>query len=298
MVVVQLPQQIRVHQSLAAYTSLKVGGSADYFAAPRSLAELDQVLEWQQSQELPITCIGAGSNLLISDRGLRGLVISTKYLRGLRLDQGQVFALAGESAVNLARLVGAKGWSGLEWAIGIPGSIGGLAVMNAGAQGGCMADCLVEIEVLDLEQRQRQSLKAEALAYQYRSSWLQTQPQLLVLSATLQLQPNQDPALVMHKTNTYLKQRQASQPYHLPSCGSVFRNPVGTSAGRLIEAAGLKGWKIGQAEVAHLHSNFILNQGGATATDIFQLICHIQTVVAQQTGIWLEPEVKMLGEFN
>ncbi|MDX1978437.1 MAG: UDP-N-acetylmuramate dehydrogenase [Pseudanabaenaceae cyanobacterium bins.68] len=295
---VTLPQLIRPRQFLAAYTSLKVGGAADFFAAPRSLAELDQVLEWQQGEDLPITCIGAGSNLLISDRGLRGLVISTKYLRGLRLDQGQVFALAGESAVSLARQVGAKGWAGLEWAIGIPGSIGGLAVMNAGAQGGCMADCLIEIEVLDLTRRQRQCLKVQELAYRYRSSWLQTQPHLLVLTATLQLQPDQNPELVIHRTNSYLKQRQASQPYHLPSCGSVFRNPPGTTAGRLIEAAGLKGHEIGKAQVAHLHSNFILNLGGATATDIYQLIGHIQTVVADQTGIWLEPEVKMLGEFS
>jgi UDP-N-acetylmuramate dehydrogenase len=291
-----LPALIRSNQTLATYTSFKVGGIAEFFAAPRTLAELREILAWAGDREITITCLGAGSNLLIGDRGLPGLVICTKYLRGISFDsdKGQVSAMAGESVVSLARQVAAKGWSGLEWAIGIPGSVGGLVVMNAGAQGGCTADCLVEAEVLSLAINSSQILKLADLDYQYRSSNLQNSDRL-VINATLQLLPDRDPVLISAKTASYLKQRQATQPYHLPSCGSVFRNPIHRSAGQLIEATGLKGFQIGRAQVAELHANFILNLGGATATDIFNLIAHVQTEVEQRWEVRLEPEVKMLG---
>jgi UDP-N-acetylmuramate dehydrogenase len=292
---------IRPDQSLATYTSLKVGGKAEFFAAPRNLADLEELLDWGHSQNLLITCLGAGSNLLISDRGLPGLIICTKYLRGIDFDRqkGQVMAMAGESVVSLARQVAAQGWAGLEWAIGIPGSVGGLVVMNAGAQGGCTADCLVRTEVWSIATKTRESLKLADLNYKYRSSSLQNGEQL-VTSATLQLIPDQDPILISAKTSSYLKHRQATQPYHLPSCGSVFRNPTANSqsAGQLIEAAGLKGFQIGKAQVAELHANFILNLGGATASDIYHLIDRIQTEVEQKWGVRLEPEVKMLGDFS
>jgi UDP-N-acetylmuramate dehydrogenase len=303
----QIPQLIRPAQTLATYTSFKVGGKAEFFAAPRDLDQLDQTLDWATDQNLAITYLGAGSNLLISDRGLSGLVICTKYLRGISFDpeNGQVKAMAGESVVSLARQVAAKGWAGLEWAIGIPGSVGGIVVMNAGAQGGCMADCLVQTEVRSLGgslgAKNIAALKLSDLNYQYRSSNLQNSGNL-VISATIQLIPDQDPVQILARTTSYLKHRQATQPYHLPSCGSVFRNPDSQtkpqSAGQLIEATGLKGFQLGKAQVAELHANFILNQGGATATDIFNLICHIQAEVEQKWGVKLEPEVKMLGEFG
>ncbi len=295
-----LPTLIRPSQTLAPYTSFKVGGSAEFFAAPRNLSELQAAIAWAKAQNLKITCLGAGSNLLISDRGLTGLVICTKYLRGINFDRekGQVYAMAGESGVSLARQVAAKGWSGLEWAIGIPGSVGGLVVMNAGAQGGCTADCLIETEVFSLSENSSQLLRVPDLDYQYRSSNLQNSDRL-VLKATLQLTPDQDPAVISAKTSSFLRQRQTTQPYHLPSCGSVFRNPqpqiIPQSAGQLIEATGLKGFQVGRAQVAELHANFILNLGGATASDIFRLITHVQTEVEQKWGISLEPEVKMLG---
>jgi len=295
-----LPTLIRPSQTLAAYTSFKVGGSAEFFAAPRNLSELQAAIAWAKAQNLKITCLGAGSNLLISDRGLTGLVICTKYLRGISFDRekGQVYAMAGESGVSLARQVAAKGWSGLEWAIGIPGSVGGLVVMNAGAQGGCTADCLIETEVFSLSENSSQLLRVPDLDYQYRSSNLQNSDRL-VLKATLQLTPDQDPTVISAKTSSFLRQRQTTQPYHLPSCGSVFRNPqpqiIPQSAGQLIEATGLKGFQVGRAQVAELHANFILNLGGATASDIFRLITHVQTEVEQKWGIRLEPEVKMLG---
>jgi UDP-N-acetylmuramate dehydrogenase len=293
-----LPALIRSNQTLAAYTSFKVGGIAEFFAAPRTLAELQEILAWAGHENITITCLGAGSNLLISDRGLPGLVICTKYLRGISFDpdKGQVSAMAGESVVSLARQVATRGWAGLEWAIGIPGSVGGLVVMNAGAQGGCTADCLVEAEVLSLAENTTQTLNLANLDYQYRSSNLQNSDRL-VINATLQLIPDRDPALISAKTTSYLKQRQSTQPYHLPSCGSVFRNPkeISKSAGQLIEATGLKGFQIGRAQVAELHANFILNLGGATATDIFNLIAHVQAEVEQKWQVRLEPEVKMLG---
>jgi UDP-N-acetylmuramate dehydrogenase len=293
-----LPELIAPAVCLAPFTSFKVGGNAEFFTSPRNIEQLSEALDWAKQQQLAITVLGAGSNLLISDRGLPGLVICIRYLRGVSFDPttGKVWAAAGESIVDLARLVAAQGFSGLEWAIGIPGTVGGVVVMNAGAQGGCTADCLVEAETIS-KSGQVQILKAGALNYSYRTSNLQNGDRL-VTGATLQLQPGYDPSAIAAQTTAYLKHRQATQPYHLPSCGSVFRNPSPHSAGKLIEDTGLKGYQIGMAQVAELHANFILNLGGATASDIFQLISYVQAQVQQKWGIALETEVKSLGMFS
>jgi UDP-N-acetylmuramate dehydrogenase len=197
----------------------------------------------------------------------------------------------------LAWQVADLGWSGLEWAVGIPGTVGGAVVMNAGAHGGCVADYLVSADVIGPDGIPH-TFSLEDLAYTYRTSILQGKS-WLVTQATFQLQPGFEPAKINAVTQTHLDQRRSSQPYHLPSCGSVFRNPSKQyKAGWLIEEVGLKGHRIGGAEVAQRHANFILNCGGATATDIFQLIRYIQTVVADRWSLHLEPEVKILGDFQ
>lgn len=296
---------IKPQVSLSTFTSFRVGGPAELYVAPRSLEELQASLEWAHTKGLPVTLLGAGSNLLISDRGLPGLVICTRHLRHAQFDDasGQITAAAGEPLPRLAWQAAERGWSGLEWAIGIPGTVGGAVVMNAGAHTNCMANILVNTDVLSLDGTVT-TLTPQDLAYSYRTSSLQVTNQTaprqirLVTQATFQLEKGHDPSQLIDVTSKHLNQRRDTQPYHLPSCGSVFRNPNAYKAGWLIEQAGLKGYQIGGAQVAQRHANFILNCGGATANDIFQLIRHVQQQVEQHWSLWLEPEVKMIGEFQ
>lgn len=289
---------IKSQISLATLTSFKVGGPAEWFVSPRQITELQASFEWAIAQDLPITLLGAGSNLLVSDRGLLGLVICTRHLRHTHFDPetGQVTAAAGEPLVRLAWQAAERGWEGLEWAVGIPGTVGGGVVMNAGAHTSCMGDILVNAHALCTDGT-TQILAPQDLRYAYRTSILQGDKRL-VTQATFQLKPGADPAKVMATTTQLLKQRHSTQPYNKPSCGSVFRNPKPHTAGWLIEQTGLKGHRIGGATVAERHANFILNCGGATASDIFQLIRYVQSQVEQHWSLKLEPEVKILGEFQ
>ena len=289
---------IRSQVSLAELTSFRVGGPAEWFIAPRNIEELQAGLEWAHLRRLPITFLGAGSNLLVSDRGLPGLVVCTRRLRQAKFDPdtGQVTAAAGEPLSALAWKAARRGWKGMEWAVGIPGTVGGAVVMNAGAHGLCTEQILVQTEILNSDQTMA-VLAPEDLGYQYRTSQLQ-HDQRLVIQATFQLQPGGAPQQVMAATSNDLARRRATQPYHLPSCGSVFRNPEAHSAGWLIEQTGLKGRRIGNAQVAHRHANFILNCGGATASDILKLIHYVQQQVEARWSLCLKPEVKFLGEFQ
>jgi UDP-N-acetylmuramate dehydrogenase len=254
-------------------------------------------LAWAQQRSIPVTLVGAGSNLLISDRGIEGLVICTKRLKHVQFDtdSGMITASAGESLARLAWHVAERGWSGLEWAVGIPGTVGGAVVMNAGAHKACAGDILLSTHILDY-QGQSRILQAHEMGFDYRTSMLQNS-ELLVTQASFQLEPGHLPQDVMATTRAHLKQRHQTQPYHLPSCGSVFRNPTDKAAGWLIEQTGLKGYQIGGAQVAQQHANFILNVGYAKATDIFRLIQHIQEQVENRWSLMLRPEVKFIGEF-
>ncbi len=283
--------------SLANLTTFKVGGPAEWFVAPRSVSELQACVQWAKAEGLPITRLGAGSNLLISDRGLPGLVIWTRYLRQTEFDQvGRLTAAAGMPMATLAWKAAKRGWQGLVWTVGIPGTVGGAVVMNAGAHGSDTQGILVSTEVLNPDGT-LETLTPDQLQFRYRTSMLQADPRI-VTQATFQLEPGHDPQVVRAKTAADLDQRRATQPYHLPSCGSVFRNPQPKSAGWLIEQSGLKGFKVGQAQVAERHANFILNCGGATASDIFKLIRHIQGIVDTKWSLQLRPEVQILGDFQ
>ncbi|NEQ53456.1 MAG: UDP-N-acetylmuramate dehydrogenase [Leptolyngbya sp. SIO3F4] len=287
----------RAQYSLANLTTFKVGGPAEWFAAPRSVSELQACVQWADSEGLSITRLGAGSNLLISDRGLPGLVICTRYLRHIEFDEtGRVTAAAGMPMATLAWKTAKRGWRGLVWTVGIPGTVGGAVVMNAGAHGSDTQAILVSTQVLSPD-GSLETLTPEQLQFKYRTSVLQSDPRI-VTQATFQLQPGYDPKMVRAETSADLEQRRSTQPYHLPSCGSVFRNPKPKSAGWLIEQSGLKGFKVGQAQVAERHANFILNCGGATATDIFKLIRHIQGIVDAKWSLQLRPEVQILGDFQ
>ncbi|MEH2433907.1 MAG: UDP-N-acetylmuramate dehydrogenase [Nostoc sp.] len=289
---------IKSQASLSAFTSYRVGGAADLYVAPRNLEALQASLKYAKERNLKVTTLGAGSNLLVSDGGISGLVIATRHLRFSNFDPqtGQLTVAAGESIPSLAWAAAELGWQGLEWAVGIPGTGGGAVVMNAGAHNSCIADMLVSAQVLSPDGT-LETLTADQLGYGYRTSLLQGGDRI-VTQATLQLAPGADPAKVVAITREHKKHRLSTQPYNFPSCGSVFRNPKPYSAGWLIEQTGLKGYQIGGAQVAQLHANFIVNRGGAKASDIFCLIRHIQHQVQERWSINLEPEVKMLGEFQ
>jgi UDP-N-acetylmuramate dehydrogenase len=284
--------------SLSTLTSFQVGGPAEWFVAPRTVEQLQSCVGWATKQSMPITMLGAGSNLLISDRGLPGLVIGTRKFRKIEFDEanGRVMVGAGEMLPSLAKRIARLGWRGFEWAVGIPGTVGGSVVMNAGAHQGCMADILESVDVLSPDGR-IETLTPAQLSYQYRTSNLQNSDRYVV-QATFKLEMGHDPAHVLADTNSHLTKRHSTQPYDRPSCGSVFRNPDVHSAGWLIEQVGLKGFQIGGAQVAERHANFILNCGGATASDIFRLINHVQSTVKHNWQLSLEPEVRILGEFQ
>jgi UDP-N-acetylmuramate dehydrogenase len=294
------PLGLRRSVGLADYTTWRVGGSAQWFAEPESALQLQALLAWAQTEGLPSLVIGAGSNLLVSDAGLEGLTLCNRRLQGATLDAatGLIEAQAGEPIPSLARRAARAGLSGLEWAVGIPGTVGGAAVMNAGAQGGCTAEVLESVTVIEPHKpNQPFELRAGELDFAYRHSRLQEEP-LVVLSARFRLNAGHDPAEVSRRTSTNLHSRTSTQPYQQPSCGSVFRNPEPKKAGQLIEALGLKGLSIGGAQVSPIHANFIVNTGAATATEIDQLIGAVQQRIQAAHGITLHTEVKRLGPFE
>lgn len=297
-VVAQAMFPLKQQVPLAAFTSYRVGGIADWFALPKTPVEVIASLQWAADEALPITFLGAGSNLLISDRGVRGCVICTRHLRGISFDDasGCLTAAGGEPLPNLAWKAARRGWRGLEWAVGIPGTVGGAVFMNAGAHGSCTADTLVKAHGVT-SAGETTILTPDTLQFAYRTSSLQSQLQL-VTQATFQLSTGHAPEEVIADTQAALQRRRSTQPYHLPSCGSVFRNPAPHKAGWLIEQTGLKALQIGQAQVSPMHANFIVNMGGATAQDVLSLIRSVQDRVEDKWAIRLHPEVRLLGTFD
>ena len=287
---------MRSNVPLEDFTTWRVGGPAQWLLEPTSVNETLEALQWAQQEHLPCRVIGAGSNLLIHDDGLPGLTLSLRKLQGATIDadSGVVEALAGEPLPTLARRAARAGMNGLAWSVGIPGTVGGAAVMNAGAQGGCTAEWLESVRVTPLQGGESFELSREQLSFGYRHSRLQ-EDELVVLSARFRLDPGYDPAEIIRITSGNLSHRTSTQPYTQPSCGSVFRNPEPLKAGRLIEGLGLKGSRIGGAEVSTLHANFIVNTGAATAANIDELIQRVQQQVEAAHAVRLHPEVKRLG---
>jgi len=281
---------------LSKFTTLRVGGTAEWIAEPKNIEEIQLLISWANSKHLPCQIIGAGSNLLINDSGLKGLSICMKKFHGSKLNprSGVIEAFSGEHIPTLSRHAAKAGLRGMEWAIGIPGTVGGAVVMNAGAQGGCTADLLESVKVISLQGGEPFEISNKELCFAYRSSLLQKE-KLILLSARFVLEPGQNQEELTRITNQNLNHRTATQPYHMPSCGSVFRNPEPLKAGRLIEELGLKGHRIGGAEISKIHANFIVNKGHATAKDIYELIGFIQKQVKKTHGFLLHPEVKQLG---
>ena len=285
-------RRVQLGAPMASRTTWRVGGPADRLFTPRTLAELQEFLASGEAVE-PLTWVGHGSNLLVREGGLGGTVICTrsgpKALE--RLDATTVRAEAGVSSARVARFCAEAGLAGAEFLAGIPGAIGGALAMNAGAYGYELADILIAAELIDRRGGIRVADPAE-LELGYRHARLPEGEWFA--AARLGLTPD-DPAAVRERTRELLRRREASQPVNLANAGSVFRNPPGDHAARLIETAGLKGRRIGGAEVSEHHANFIVNRGQATAGDIEALIREVQERVEAAQGVRLEPEVRIMG---
>ena len=281
---------------LSSFTTWKVGGPAEFLAEATTTKELANLLELAHKEKMPYQVIGAGSNLLVHDSGVKGLTICMRKLQGSEINKvtGYVEASAGESMPTLARKAARAGLKGLEWSIGIPGTVGGAATMNAGAQGGCIAERLESVLVISLDNQNPFRIYNKDLKYGYRFSRIQDE-ELIVLSARFQLEPGHDQIAIQKQNNCNLNNRLQTQPYEYPSCGSVFRNPEPLKAGQIIEELGLKGKTIGDAEISKKHANFILNNGNAKACDIDKLIRLVQKEVQEAHQLLLHPEVKRLG---
>ena len=286
--------QLKKNIYLSNFTTWRIGGPAEWIAQPKNDKEIKYLINWINKKNISCNIIGAGSNLLINDKGIKGLSLCMRQLKGVQIDNstGIIEVLSGEMLPSLARKAAAKGLHGLEWAVGIPGTIGGAVVMNAGAQGHCISECLESITTLSFNGEYK-IIKATDLNFGYRYSLLQRE-QLIVVSARLKLKAGRAEK-IRQITNENLNHRLNTQPYKDQSCGSVFRNPEPLKAGKLIEELGLKGFRFGGAEISKIHSNFIINANKASAYEVQTLIKYIQKKVFDSYGILLETEVKQCG---
>lgn len=286
--------EVLEHERLAPYTTWKIGGPADVMVVPSSREKLAEAVRILNRRETPWFLLGRGSNLLVSDKGVRGAVIRLgRAFEEVRFEGETVHAGAAHSFIKLSVLAGKEGLTGLEFAGGIPGTVGGAVYMNAGAHGSDVSRILISAEVL-LESGEWLVMGKEDLQFAYRHSELQ-KTRGIVTEAVFQLERG-DRKEIAAAMAAYKDRRRRTQPLQLPCAGSTFRNPPGNYAARLIEEAGLKGFRVGGAEVSLQHANFIVNTGNATAGDVLALIAHIGAAVKDRFEVELVPEVMQVGE--
>lgn len=306
------PGGLQENAPLARFTSARLGGPADALLEVNSSEELMDACLRLWSLQMPFVIMGGGSNMLVSDAGVRGVVLINRA-REVRFDLGstppKVWTESGANLGLLARQAAAHGLAGLEWAVGIPGTVGGAVVGNAGAHGGDMAGNLLVAEILH-RIHGKEDWTVDRLEYQYRSSILKRRavqasgnvaqsrqaPEAIVLAAVLRLERG-DPDQIQARIEAFTAQRRRTQPPGA-SMGSMFKNPPGDYAGRLIDAAGLKGFRIGDAQISDLHANFFINRGQATAADVYRLIQLAQRAVYEKFGVQLELEIELVGDWQ
>jgi len=292
----KLGDKVKENVSLAPYTSARIGGPADIFITADTAAELGRIVKLLWKQEMPFTLLGGGSNVLVSDKGVRGVVLLNRA-KGVKFHTGDQPTVTVESGVifsNLANRCASKGFASLEWAATVPGTIGGAVYGNAGAFGGDMTGNLISTDLLT--ENGKETFTVEQMGYGYRTSVLKRHElKAIVLSAELALK-NSTKEEVTVKIQQFSAHRKATQPPGA-SMGSMFKNPVGDYAGRLIESAGLKGARIGNAEISPLHGNFFINHANTKAEDIRALIQLVQKTVKEKQDVELELEVELIGEW-
>lgn len=284
---------VREGEPMSEHTTFKVGGPADLYVVPESASEVRDVLLACEEAGVDCFVLGRGSDLLVSDEGYRGVIIAVgDGLMGVSVDGTEMTCQAGVDLREASEMACELGLSGLEFACGIPGSVGGACFMNAGAYGGCVADVLKCVRVLAPD-GSMDVVEASELDMGYRKSRVASDG-LIVLSATFGLERG-DPERIRATMDDLMSRREEKQPLDLPSAGSTFKRPEGHFAGKLIMDAGLQGYRVGGAEVSRKHAGFVVNVGGATASDVHAVIEHVQDEVERQFGVRLEPEVRFLG---
>lgn len=286
--------KVKENERLANHTTMKIGGPADLFIEPSSIENLKKVMTVINKHGVNWRAIGRGSNLLVSDKGIEGIVIKLGAgMDRLEIDGTTITVGGGHSLVSLATLISKKGLTGLEFASGIPGSVGGAVYMNAGAHGSDISKILTRAHIL-FNDGTMEWLSNEEMEFSYRTSVLQNKRPGIVVEAVFDLVTGDRAAIVaqMQKNKDY---RKETQPWNFPCAGSIFRNPLPNYAGRLIETAGLKGFSIGGAKISEMHGNFIVNAGNATAADVLALIQHIKDTIYKLYGVEMETEVEIVG---
>ena len=281
-------------EPMRRHTTFAIGGPADLFIQPKTRPELAGALSGVRERGIPFLLLGNGSNMLVADAGIRGAVVCTTELDEVRIgeDGYTLTAEAGALLGRVARRAQRAGLTGVEFAGGIPGSVGGAVFMNAGAYDGQMAGVVEQTEYLD-EAGETHTLTGEEHGFAYRGSVFRAHPDWTVVRSILRLQPG-DPAAILDKMNDFAQRRRDKQPLNFPSAGSTFKRPEGYFAGRLIEDAGLKGVSVGAAQVSEKHAGFLINRGGATCDDMLRLIELVQQRVREQFGVQLECEVRII----
>ncbi|HZK37761.1 MAG TPA: UDP-N-acetylmuramate dehydrogenase [Clostridia bacterium] len=285
---------VLLDEPMKNYTTIKTGGLADIIVMPQSITEIQSVIKICKENDVPYFVMGKGSNLLVSDKGMRCVVVKLgdKFAK-ITIDGNDVIAQAGVSLSELSEKIMEKSLKGFEFAGGIPGTLGGATTMNAGAYGGEMKDIIKSVKALNTE-GEIINLSSEELEFGYRTSMIQVK-NYIVLEVKMEFEKGNYEEIAK-TTKDLMETRKAKQPLHLPSCGSVFKRPAGHFAGKLIEDSGLKGKKIGGAKVSKLHCGFIVNVDNATTNDVLDLIELIQKTVKSKFGIQLKTEVKIIGE--
>ena len=287
--------RLKAEEPMSSHTTFRVGGPADVFVMPATFDEIKRTVSLLRNHNVPYYIVGNGSNLLVSDKGYRGVIIKLgKEFSEIRIEGDVVTAQAGARLSVIANRVMEEGLTGFEFASGIPGTLGGACVMNAGAYGGEMKDVLTEFTVLGPEGDIIKIPRGQ-MELGYRTSVV-ARKGYIVLEARMQLEKG-DPKKIRARMDELKEKRVSKQPLEYPSAGSTFKRPEGYFAGKLIQDAGLRGFSVGGAQVAEKHCGFVINKDGATAKDVAQLMSRVSEIVEEKFGVRLEPEVKKLGEF-
>jgi UDP-N-acetylmuramate dehydrogenase len=286
--------KVKIQEPLSLHTTIKIGGPADVFVEPNSIEDLKKTMDIITKYDVPWRAIGRGSNLLVSDEGIEGVVIKLgKGIDQLDIDGEEIRVGGGYSLVTLATQISRMGLSGLEFAGGIPGSVGGAVYMNAGAHGSDISNILKKAHIL-FPDGTMEWLTNEEMEFSYRTSVLQKKRPGIVIEAIFTLKKG-DKEQIMAEIKKNKEYRKETQPWSYPCAGSIFRNPLPHYAGKLVEEAGLKGYQIGGAQISDMHGNFIVNADKATCQDVLQLIDHIKKTIREKFGINMETEVEIIG---
>ena len=282
-------------EPMSKHTTFRIGGPADLFVAPENIDEIKKLIAICKEEEVPYFILGNGSNLLVSDKGYRGVIMQLYRSFGqITLKENEIHAQAGALLSGIAAMAREASLTGFEFAGGIPGTLGGAVVMNAGAYGGEMKDVLKEVTVLTPE-GEIVTLQADELQMGYRTSVVK-EAGYIVLEAVISLKEG-NPEEIKNRMQELAAMRSSKQPLSYPSAGSTFKRPEGYFAGKLIMDSGLRGYQVGGAQVSEKHCGFVINAGNATAKDVTTLMADVQRIVMEKFGVKLEPEVKLLGEF-